>query len=382
MTDNRSGRVEARAGNGFKGAIAFSLVGLVAAFLVGGPQAVLIVAMLGLLEIVLSFDNAVVNATVLVRLGPFWQRMFLTVGVLVAVVGVRLLFPLAIVVVTAHLGPVHAVRLAIDQPHAYEHVLMAAQPRIAAFGGVFLMMIFLNFLSEERDITWLRAIERPFARAGRMPQFPTIVTLVLLLVGALTFARHDARMELFAGAIGIVAYLVVDGIGSLFQAWGENRSDAVPTAGAEHAGRTRGRPHLTGKAAFVTFCYLELLDASFSFDSVLGAFSVSTDIVMITIGLAVGVAFFRSLTVYIVRNDTLDDYVYLEHGAHYAIGALAVLLLVQINRDVPDIVTGLSGTLIIAAAFLSSVLHNRRDPDRGRADRDTATRSAVEAGSH
>jgi hypothetical protein len=140
---------------------------------------------------------------------------------------------------------------------------------------------------------------------------------------------------------------------------------------------------LTGTAAFVTFCYLELLDASFSFDSVLGAFSVSTDIVMITIGLAVGVVFFRSLTVYIVRNDALDDYVYLEHGAHYAIGALAVLLLVQIDRDVPDIVTGLSGTFIIGAAFLSSVLHNRRDPDRGSGANtgDLPARSPVEIGS-
>lgn len=373
MTSNRGGQHETRAGNGFRGAIIFSVLGLGAALLLGGPQTVVIVAMLGLLEIVLSFDNAVVNATVLVRLGPFWQRMFLTVGVLIAVVGVRMLFPLAIVAATAHLSPVHAVRLALDQPHAYERVLMAAQPRIAAFGGVFLLMIFLNFLSKERDITWLRAIERPFARAGRMPQLPTIVTLALLLIGALTFARHEARMELFAGGIGVVGYLVVDGIGGMFEAWGDTHAPGTDAA------RPHGRVHLTGKAAFVTFCYLELLDASFSFDSVLGAFSVSTDIIQITLGLAIGVVFFRSLTVYIVRNDTLDDYVYLEHGAHYAIGALAVLLLVEIDRDVPDIVTGLSGTLIIAAAFLSSVFHNRRDAG-GHEERKTSEHTAVSAG--
>ena len=84
---------------------------------------------------------------------------------------------------------------------------------------------------------------------------------------------------------------------------------------------------LAGKAAFFMFLYLEVLDASFSFDGVIGAFAITNDIVLMALGLGIGAMYVRSLTVYLVRQGTLDDYVYLEHGAHYAIGALAVILL-------------------------------------------------------
>jgi len=68
----------------------------------------------------------------------------------------------------------------------------------------------------------------------------------------------------------------------------------------------------------------------------------------------------RSLTVYLVRQGTLDDYVYLEHGAHYAIGALAVILLITIEHEISEIITGLIGVVLIAGSFLSSVMRNRR----------------------
>jgi hypothetical protein len=119
----------------------------------------------------------------------------------------------------------------------------------------------------------------------------------------------------------------------------------------------------TGKAAFFLFLYLEVLDASFSFDGVIGAFAISQDIFVIATGLGVGALYIRSLTVYLVRQGTLNDYVYLEHGAHWAIGALAVLLLVTIKYEIPEVVTGLIGVGFIIAAFISSVLRNRRSVD-------------------
>ncbi|MYR12512.1 DUF475 domain-containing protein, partial [Streptomyces sp. SID724] len=83
------------------------------------------------------------------------------------------------------------------------------------------------------------------------------------------------------------------------------------------------------------------------------------------LGLGIGAMYVRSLTVYLVRQGTLDDYIYLEHGAHYAIGALAVILMISIRYQIPEVVTGLIGVLLIAGSFWSSVRHNRRSAADG-----------------
>src|SRR5215470_15806583 len=98
---------------------AVTLVSLVVAFVYGGVTGLVLCAILGILEISLSFDNAVVNATVLERMSPFWQRMFLTVGVLIAVFGMRLVFPLIIVTIAGHISPLEALSLALHHPHEY-----------------------------------------------------------------------------------------------------------------------------------------------------------------------------------------------------------------------------------------------------------------------
>src|SRR6185312_6497990 len=118
--------------------------------------------------------------------------------------------------------------------------------------------------------------------------------------------------------------------------------------------------HVVGKAAFFLFLYLEVLDASFSFDGVIGAFAITSDPIIIAIGLGIGAMFIRSLTVFLVRKGTLSEYVYLEHGALWAIGALAVLLLITIEYEVPELVTGLIGVAFIGLALLSSIMRNRR----------------------
>ncbi|MDX3368160.1 DUF475 domain-containing protein, partial [Streptomyces sp. ME02-6987-2C] len=92
---------------------------------------------------------------------------------------------------------------------------------------------------------------------------------------------------------------------------------------------------------------------------VIGAFAITNDIVLMALGLGIGAMYVRSLTVYLVRQGTLDDYVYLEHGAHYAIGALSLILLVTIQYEINEIVTGLVGVVLIGASFWSSVRRNR-----------------------
>ena len=347
----------------FGGSLVVAVVGLVLGYLYGGATGLAVTAILAVLEVSLSFDNAVVNATVLVRMSPFWQKIFLTVGVAIAVFGMRLLFPLLIVGITAKLSPAEAIRLALqkgnpDTKGSYGYLLHQAHPAIAAFGGIFLLLLFLDFVFEEREITWLTPIEKGLARIGKLDQLSVVVALVALVVSAYVLAPDNKVSTVLAsGALGMVTYLLVNALGEFFETEEEDEDDAeVSTAGASG----RSAKQAIGKAAFFLFLYLEVLDASFSFDGVVGAFAITSDPIIIAIGLGVGAMFIRSLTVFLVRKGTLSEYVYLEHGALWAIGALAVLLLITIEYDVPEVVTGLIGVGFIGAAFASSVVRNKR----------------------
>ena len=118
--------------------------------------------MLAVLEISLSFDNAIVNANKLKEMTPVWQQRFLTWGILIAVFGMRIVFPLLIVVIAARIGPIEAIVLAARQPEEYARIMHEAHLPIAAFGGTFLMMVGLTyFFDHEKDVHWITGIERP-----------------------------------------------------------------------------------------------------------------------------------------------------------------------------------------------------------------------------
>ncbi|WP_433196819.1 DUF475 domain-containing protein [Nocardia sp. CA-107356] len=355
--------------------IGVTVISLIVAFLYGGPTALALAAILGVLEVSLSFDNAVINATVLERMNEFWQKIFLTIGVVIAVFGMRLVFPLAIVWITAGLNPVKAFDLALNPPAddalvfadgspSYEKLLTDAHPQIAAFGGMFLLLLFLNFIFEEREITWLSWLEKPLARLGKLDMLSVVVASIGLVLTAELIATDEERATvLVAGLLGMITYIVVDGLGSLFHTEEfEEGADGGPSQLVKAA----------GKAAFFLFLYLEVLDASFSFDGVIGAFAITSDPIIIALGLGlIGAMFVRSITVYLVRKGTLSEYVYLEHGAHWAIGALAVILFVSIGVHINDIITGLVGVAFIGAAFITSIIRNRgEDADEVESERE------------
>ena len=355
----------------FGWSFAITAIGLVAAVLYGGWQAFGVVAILSVLEISLSFDNAVINAGILKKMTDFWQKIFLTVGVVIAVFGMRLVFPVVIVAISAKLGPIEAIDLSFSNPDKYKELVTDAHPSIAAFGGMFLMMIFLDFIFEDRDIQWLHWIERPLAKLGKVDMLSVCIALVVLMISATTFATQahqhggahadKAETVLLSGIAGLITYLVVGGLSGFF----ENRLEAEEEREheAEEEAKKTGKPVsavlVAGKAAFFMFLYLEVLDASFSFDGVIGAFAITNEIILMALGLGIGAMYVRSLTVYLVRQGTLDDYVYLEHGAHYAIGALSVILLVTIQYEINEIITGLVGVVLIAWSFWSSVQRNK-----------------------
>ncbi|MDO9456965.1 DUF475 domain-containing protein [Nocardioides sp.] len=343
----------------------FTVIGLIVAFLYDGITGVTVTAILIVLEVSLSFDNAVVNAKVLNRMSEFWVRIFLTVGIVIAVFGMRLLFPLVVVFVTADLSPVDAWQLALEkgnpeEPGTYGYILNEAHPLIAAFGGMFLLMIFLDFLfDEEKDLHWVGPIERAMSKAAAFPAVSSLVALVWLF----TFSRifhEEANDILLAGVFGMILYLAVNGLGDFFDGGledeleeGEEAADGPKSAGVGSAVAA------TGKAAFSLFLYLELLDASFSFDGVIGAFAITSDPIIIALGLGVGAFYVRSITIYLVHQGTLSEYVFLEHGAHWAIGALALLLFISVGPEIPEVITGLIGVAFILLALWSSFRYNK-----------------------
>jgi uncharacterized protein len=365
--------------------LAVTAAALVFGYAHGGFAALFLLVVLAVLEVSLSFDNAIINAAVLQQMSMFWQRMFLTVGILIAVFGMRFVFPLVIVWATAGLDPVRALELALNPPpnHAlefpdgspsYEKLVIAAHPAIAAFGGTFLLMLFLDFVFYDRDIKWLKWIEIPFARIGRLGQVSVVVAaVVLVLVGTqLTHSSAERSTVLTAGLLGVATYLVINGLSRAFRPSGLG-------AVAARAGPAGLGGKAAGKAGLMMFLYLEVLDAAFSFDGVTGAFAITSDPIVIALGLGlVGSMFVRSITIYLVQQEALDRYTYLEHGAHWAIGALAVIMLLSIEPrfEVPDAVTALVGVVFIGAAFTWSVLRNRRQA-RSAADLVSASPSAT-----
>ncbi|MCF3125363.1 MULTISPECIES: DUF475 domain-containing protein [Streptomyces] len=355
----------------FGWSFAVTALGLVAAVFYGGWTGFGVVAILSILEISVSFDNAVVNAGILKKMNAFWQKIFLTIGVLIAVFGMRLVFPVVIVAISAKLGPIEAVKLAFNDKEQYQQLVTDAHPSIAAFGGMFLLMIFLDFIFEDRDIKWLGWIERPLAKLGKVDMLSVCIALIVLMVTAMTFATNahqhggahvdKAQTVLISGIAGLITYLVVGGLSSYFEnkLEEEEEREHEQEEEAKRTGKKVPAVVMAGKAAFFMFLYLEVLDASFSFDGVIGAFAITNDIVLMALGLGIGAMYVRSLTVYLVRQGTLDDYVYLEHGAHYAIGALAAILLVTIQYEIHEVITGSVGVLLIAWSFFSSVRRNR-----------------------
>lgn len=311
----------------------------------GAVTALGITAILAVMEVSLSFDNAVVNASVLKTWSPFWQKLFLGLGIIIAVFGMRLVFPLVIVAVAADLGMMEVWNLALTDPAAFSRHLTNHHAEVAAFGGMFLLLVFLNFLlDEEKEVHWLGHFEEKMGTMGKVSSVSVMVALGVLLASLSIVAEAQKMAVLIAGVWGVVIYVGVDVLSNALES---KEEDTGNVGAAIKSGGIGG------------FLYLEVLDASFSFDGVIGAFAITNDVVIIMLGLAIGAMFVRSMTVFLVRKGTLDEFVYLEHGAHYAIGILAVIMLVSMKYHVPELVTGFIGVAFIVASLWSSVRHKR-----------------------
>lgn len=315
--------------------------------LAGALKILWIVSVLAVLEISLSFDNAVVNASVLQGMDELWRKRFLTWGMVFAVYGMFVFFPLAIVAIAAGIGPIEAFRLSLSDPVQYETIMHHAHPGIAGFGGAFLLLVGLKFFFDsDKDVHWIKVVEEQLARFSAVPMLETVLVL-LTLWGVSTYMPAESRWTyLIAGILGIVTFLLVEALGKLL----ENRENKLRAAGA------------VVRSGLGSFLYLNVLDATFSFDGVIGAFALSNNMIVIALGLSIGAMFVRSLTLLMVNQGTLSEYRYLEHGAFWAIIALGVIMLVSARWEVPDTLTGLAGAVLIIASLVWSVRHRRRHP--------------------
>jgi len=302
-----------------------------------------IVLVLGILETSLSFDNAVVNATVLKHMDAVWRRRFLTWGIAIAVFGMRIVFPLIIVCIAASVGPWDAIVLAASHPEQYSKIMMDAHMSIAAFGGAFLMLVGLKFFfNVEKETHWLGPIERKLSSIGKLDMIEVGLTITAFLVMSQFLPDSDAATFLICGLWGILTFIGVEALAGVLEA----SDEAVNAA------------HKTGVGGFL---YLEVLDASFSFDGVIGAFALTNNLFIIAIGLAIGAMFVRSMTIMLVEKGTLAEYRYLENGAFWAIIALASCMLAGAFFHVPEVITGLIGATFIGLSLWSSIRANRKE---------------------
>ncbi len=317
----------------FLGPIIVALIGFAAVWYEAGMSALFIVVILSILEVTLSFDNAVVNAKVLARMSPLWQKRFLTWGILVAVFGTRLLLPILIVSFAAWTSPVFITHLAVTDPEAYGHLLEGVHSAITAFGGIFLLMVSLKyFFDQGKSVHWIAQIERHFVKWGQM-EAVEIAIAIAILIGLSFYSPFDQASVLVAGFIGLLLFILMEGI-----------SGSMSLESSQVA-----------KGGLALFLYLNVLDSAFSLDGVVGAFALSTNLLIIVTGLGIGAYFVRSFTVFMVARKTLTHLVYLEQGAHWAILGLAIAMLANLVIHVPEIITGLVGLFCVSFAYRASI---------------------------
>jgi len=307
----------------------------------GGIQFLLIGGVLAILEISLSFDNAIVNAAKLKHMSPLWQKRFLTWGIVIAVFGMRVLFPLLIVSVAAEVNPFEAFEIAVYEPELYSILIHDAHLPIVAFGGTFLMMVALSyFMDADKHIHWFPGIEKPLCNCASVRGLQIGAVLFSVGVFAMALPTPAAMRFLFAASFGMATYIAVERLGHLL--------DSKAAAGAVVRG---------GLGAFL---YLEVLDASFSFDGVIGAFALTQNLFLIAIGLGIGALYVRSMTIMLVEHETLAEFRYLEHGAFYSILVLSIIMFVQVLIRVPEYVTGSLGAGLILLSLLASLRYRKR----------------------
>jgi len=263
---------------------------------------VLTVAGLSVFEIVSSIDNAIINADVLATMGEKARRWFLLWGLIFAVFVVRGLLPWLIVwATTPSLGLIGALLATFSSDPAVTAAIESSAPVLLIFGGMFLVLLFFHWLFVEEKTCGLRS-EAFFSRQSVW--FYAVASILLAVI--VWFALQIDTLMGFAAVLGSTAFFIVHGF-------------------RQNAEVQEARLRRPGMSDFSKIAYLEVLDATFSIDGVIGAFAFTLSVPLILIGNGIGAVVVRELTVRGV--DKIRSYCFLKNGAMYSILVLGTIML-------------------------------------------------------
>ena len=301
---------------------------------------------LSVVEVAVSFDNAVVNATHLHRMNAFWRKMFLTIGILVAVIGMRFYLPLQIVSVIGDISLADSLSLAINDGDKFAALIKESADSVHGFGGAFLLMVALVFfVDHEKDNHWIPFLEKPLQYLGQLSAklhlnvIKVVETAITLGLAGLVWHITNSDKFFYAAVAGVVVFYAIDIVKHLI----EKLDERLQTSKAKWIAGGLG-----------TFIYLEILDASFSFDGVIAAFAISNNLFVIAAGLGVGALFVRSMTIMLDETGTLKTFRFMENGAFIAILILAVTMFVNLFFHLPEWFVAVTSVLSIGGATYHS----------------------------
>lgn len=345
--------------HGYSGALAITVAAMVFAYLlevesgpVAGLTAVLVVVTLGLLETALSLESVAVNAKVLGGMSRFWRGMFVATGLLVTIFGMRFVFPLLIVWAVGDHGFWTMVSLVMQDSMEFRQILQTQFAVFAGFGGAFLLMAFTGFFMDpKKEEHWIRWLERPMWKLGRLKLMSVVATGAISQLFSVHVPNGQGHKFLAAAMLGIATYLLVELMITFLQSGWEKVSVGRPQ---------QGWSGLTSSLEFASLLYLVLLGTSFSFHVVIGAFSLTSNLLIILLGLGVGVLFIQLLSVRLISETKPRAYPFLKHGVFWANGVLSLGLYLQaVEWVIPEVLIGSVGTGFIGSSFVSSLRHRR-----------------------
>ncbi len=295
-------------------------------------ESIAIVVGLIVFEVVNSVDNAIVNASVLKTMGKLWRKRFLLIGILTSVFLVRFLLPLVIVWISVPTISGPDLFLAFTgQSEVAANAIELQKPLILMFGAVFLLFLYFHWLFLEKKEPLY--IER-FIKEKHGVWFFAFAALFLVVV---MYLARSNPMVMLAAAIGSATFFIVYGLRQ--------------TAEANERRLVEGS---SGLSDFSKFVYLEVLDTTFSFDGVIGAFAFTINLLLIFIGIGIGALVVRELTVKSIES--IAKYKYLKNGALTSIGFLGLFMLIEsFNIDLPSYVPILITFIVIGSALYMSL---------------------------
>ena len=291
---------------------------------------ILIVAGLCLFETISSIDNAIINAEVLSTMQPKARKWFLIWGLLIAVFLVRGLLPWLIVwAAVPSLGPIGALTATFSSDPRVIEAIEASAPILLVGGGTFLAFLFFHWLFLEPKNYGLRG-EQFFQRQGVW--FFALVSILLSVIVWLALQRNP--MMAFGAVVGSTAFFITHGF-------------------KENAAQTERQLMQEGLSDLSKIFYLEVIDATFSIDGVLGAFAFTLSVPLILLGNGLGAFVVRELT--IGNIDRIKKYIYIKNGAMYSILVLGtIMLLDSFNVHIPSWVSPVSTFAVVGYFFFKS----------------------------